>query len=80
MTMTRDRKTGKMRKVDPAKSLSAKKAARARGHKPLTTATKIKIAKSVKRAQATGRTALGRKVIKHASSTSSVRPAVRRGL
>lgn len=74
MAMVRDRKTGRMRQLNAAKSRVAKQAAKKRMHKPLTTATKIAIAKGVKASNRTGRTKLGRRVIKKAASTSSHRP------
>lgn len=63
-TTTIDKKTGRRRAVNQTKSRTAKAAARKRTKKPMSAATKAKIAKAVRKAHRTGKTKAGRKVIK----------------
>jgi len=62
-SMVRDRKTGRSRRKDPKRVKAGKAAARKRGHKKLSAATKKKIAKGVRKAARTGKTSGGRRVV-----------------
>lgn len=56
-----DKKTGRKRRVDPKRSRIAKKAAKKRRGKRLSTATRRKISKGVRMARKRNRTKSGRK-------------------
>lgn len=60
----RDKKTGRVRRIDPKKSRIMKKAAKKRVGKKLKPATKMKISKAVKKSLKSGKTKAGRRVIK----------------
>jgi hypothetical protein len=60
-TFRTDPKTGRKRRVNPRLSKIAKNAARHRRKKRPSAATKMKIAKGVRKAHRTGRTTTGRK-------------------
>lgn len=61
----RDRKTGRLRPVDPVRSRAAKRAALKRRGKKLSSSTKRKISAGIKKARLTGRTKSGRKALFH---------------
>jgi hypothetical protein len=59
--MIHDKKTGRLRKKSVKAQRAGKKGARKRGHRKLKPATKLKIARALKKTARTGRTAGGRK-------------------
>jgi hypothetical protein len=63
MTMVHDKKTGRLRKVDPLKSRIAKRAAASRRGKRVSSAVRAKMSKSAKRVAKTGKTKFGRRAI-----------------
>lgn len=63
-----DKKTGKKRKVDPARSKAATKAGTKRKGKKLAPSTRRKISKGVEKAVKSGKTAEGRRTVKKTSS------------